>query len=191
MTFYCRVPERNQLSSVSLNPKDLKKTSYSCPQNIFNNYRMTNDLVIKELDEKRSSLIQSSPEDIFPMSKAKPLTSARKRRIYSQVHLDPKKSGRRFRANDRERRRMESLNGALNALKGCIPLPKTSKRMTKLKVLRCACNYIKSLSELLEAATGMISCPMEGTNASRERRINGLLVDQRLSILSQHSNRFF
>ena len=152
---------------------------------------MTNDLVIKELDEKRSSFIQSSPEDIFPMAKTKPLKSARKRRIYSQVHLDPKKSGRRFRANDRERRRMESLNGALNALKGCIPLPKTSKRMTKLKVLRCACNYIRSLSELLEAATGRIACPIDATNASRERRINGLLVGQRLGILSQHSSRFY
>ena len=157
---------------------------------ILSNCKMTSDLVIKELDDKRSSLIQNNPDDIFPTTaKSKPLKSARKRRIYSEVHLDPKKSGRRFRANDRERRRMESLNGALNALKGCIPLPTTNKRMTKLKVLRCACNYIKSLSELLEVAAG--GSHIDNTHSARERRINGLSIGQRIGILSQHTNRFY
>ena len=194
MTFHCRVQEHNQLSSAPPMQHDFRKLSYHEPQNahcFLSNCKMATDLANKELDEKRSSLIQSSPVDLFPTTKLKTLKSARKRRIYSDVHLDPKKSGRRFRANDRERRRMESLNGALNALKGCIPLPKTSKRMTKLRVLRCACNYIRSLSELLEAATGMMSCPIESTNHARERMVNGLSVGQRLGILSQHTSRFY
>ena len=158
---------------------------------LINNHKLTNDLVIRELDEKKTCLIENSPDEIFPSPKPISSKSARKRRIYSEVHLDPKKSGRRFRANDRERRRMESLNSALNALKGCIPLPKTSKRMTKLRVLRCACNYIRSLSEVLEAATGRLAYPMDSLNPVREKRINGLSIGQRLDILSHHANRFY
>ena len=47
-------------------------------------------------------------------------STGRKRRIYSTIHKDPKQSTRRFRANDRERRRMNSLNGALQALRGSL-----------------------------------------------------------------------
>ena len=65
------------------------------------------------------------------------------------VAREPLKRLRRQRANDRERRRMKSLNGALNNLKRCIPLPKTKRRVTKLEILRIACNYIQSLWETL------------------------------------------
>ena len=79
--------------------------------------------------------------------------SGRKRRIYSTIHNDPKQSTRRFRANDRERRRMNSLNGALQALKGCVPSYHGKKRLTKLQILKFACHYISDLSDLLCSTT--------------------------------------
>lgn len=85
------------------------------------------------------------------LSRVKRVTdnAGRKRRIYSEIHKDPKQSNRRFRANDRERRRMNSLNGALQSLKGCVPLYHGKKRMTKLQILQFACNYISDLSDIL------------------------------------------
>ena len=149
--------------------------------------KMTNDLISRELDEKTLSLIQSTRSEMLFEKTRKP---TRKRRIYSHVHLDAKKSGRRFRANDRERRRMDSLNGALDALKGCIPAPKTKKRMTKLHVLRLACNYIKELSKLLEVAAGQLANKQEEERDARDVRINGFSVAQRIELLS-HTGRLY
>ena len=145
------------------------------------------EMLSRELNEKTFCLIQNNQSEILFRSRSK---ASRKRRVYSQVHGDPKKSARRFRANDRERRRMESLNSALDALKGCIPLPKNNKRMTKLRVLRYACNYIKSLSDLLGVAAGKYSYQADNHSMSKESRINGLSVGQRLEILS-HTGRYY
>lgn len=89
--------------------------------------------------------------------------SGRKRRIYSTIHKDPKQSSRRFRANDRERRRMNSLNGALQSLRGCVPLYHGKKRMTKLQILQFACTYINDLSEILCSPTDMDDEMIENT----------------------------
>ena len=85
---------------------------------------------------------------------------------------------------------MDSLNGALDALKGCIPVPKTKKRMTKLHVLRLACNYIKELSELLEVAAGRLANKHEEERDSRDERINGFSIAQRFELLS-HTGRLY
>ena len=127
----------------------------------------------------------TKPSNSTMLNPKSPPTAGRRRRVYSLVHLDPKKSGRRFRANDRERRRMESLNGALETLKRCIPISKSKKRMTKLEILQLACNYIKNLSNLLEAATVE---GMEGTGDCEKEKttsvVNGLSISQRLEIIS-------
>lgn len=100
-----------------------------------------------------------------------------------RVRLEPMKRIRRLRANDRERRRMRSLNRALESLKKCIPVPHSKRRVTKLEILRIACSYIRSLSDTLRGeATGT-------SNAFRKRNrtetvVNGFSVAQRLEILS-------
>ncbi|XP_031553312.1 basic helix-loop-helix transcription factor amos-like [Actinia tenebrosa] len=100
-----------------------------------------------------------------------------------RVRLEPMKRIRRLRANDRERRRMRSLNRALESLKKCIPVPQSKRRVTKLEILRIACSYIRSLSDTLRGeATG-------AGNAFRKRNrtetvVNGFSVAQRLEILS-------
>ena len=99
---------------------------------------------------------------------------------------EPLKRLRRQRANDRERRRMKSLNGALNNLKRCIPLPKTKRRVTKLEILRIACHYIQSLWETLNNGNENNNERIVGRNTNRTNIVNGMTVSQRLNFLSNN-----
>lgn len=103
--------------------------------------------------------------------------------------VQPLKKMRRLRANDRERRRMRSLNRALESLKKCLPVPQSKRRVTKLEILRIACNYIRSLSDTLSED----SRSNDGASRGRKSRsrgivgdpvVNGFSVAQRLEILS-------
>lgn len=107
----------------------------------------------------------------------------------------PLKKMRRLRANDRERRRMRSLNRALESLKKCLPVPQSKRRVTKLEILRIACNYIRSLSDTLSEDSRSSDGATRGKK-SRSRGIvsdpvvNGFSVAQRLEILSgNNTNR--
>lgn len=107
----------------------------------------------------------------------------------------PLKKMRRLRANDRERRRMRSLNRALESLKKCLPVPQSKRRVTKLEILRIACNYIRSLSDTLSEDSRSNDGPSRGKK-TRSRGIvgdpvvNGFSVAQRLEILSgNNTNR--
>ncbi|CAB3987474.1 neurogenic differentiation factor 1-like [Paramuricea clavata] len=107
--------------------------------------------------------------------------------ITESVPREPLKRLRRQRANDRERRRMKSLNGALNNLKRCIPLPKTKRRVTKLEILRIACNYIQDLWETLNNGGNEGHTETLVTRGGNQHHIvNGMSVTQRLSLLSNN-----
>jgi hypothetical protein len=56
---------------------------------------------------------------------------------------------RRLRANDRERRRIQSINGAMEALRRVIPNTKDDRKVTKLQLLKLAQDYIRYLSGIL------------------------------------------
>lgn len=56
---------------------------------------------------------------------------------------------RRLRANDRERRRIQSINGAMEALRKAIPDTREKRKITKLQILRLAQRYIQTLTEIL------------------------------------------
>ncbi|XP_020896574.1 uncharacterized protein LOC110235451 [Exaiptasia diaphana] len=100
-----------------------------------------------------------------------------------RVRIEPMKRIRRLRANDRERRRMRSLNRALDSLKKCIPVPPSKRRVTKLEVLRIACSYIRSLSDTLRGESTGVSGAFRKRNRP-ETVVNGFSVAQRLEILS-------
>lgn len=101
----------------------------------------------------------------------------------ARVRLEPMKRIRRLRANDRERRRMRSLNRALDSLKKCIPVPQSKRRVTKLEILRIACSYIRSLSDTLRGEPTGTNGPFRKRNRT-ETVVNGFSVAQRLEILS-------
>ena len=60
------------------------------------------------------------------------------------------KKTRRTKANDRERNRMHSLNGALDTLREVLPTSNDDAKLTKIETLRFANNYIWALSETLK-----------------------------------------
>ena len=63
--------------------------------------------------------------------------------------LDPRL--RRIRANNRERRRIQAINDAMEALRRVIPNTNNKRKLTKLELLRLAQDYIRDLSETLHA----------------------------------------
>lgn len=60
------------------------------------------------------------------------------------------KKTRRLKANDRERNRMHSLNGALDKLRTVLPTYPEDAKLTKIETLRFAHNYIWALSQTLK-----------------------------------------
>ncbi|KAJ7390604.1 regulation of intestinal epithelial structure maintenance [Desmophyllum pertusum] len=56
---------------------------------------------------------------------------------------------RRIRANNRERRRIQAINDAMEALRKAIPNTNSKRKLTKLELLRLAQDYIRDLSEML------------------------------------------
>lgn len=82
------------------------------------------------------------------------------KRFNSSNHLPEK----RFKANQRERARMHSLNAAYDRLRETFPIPqyvgtydffsddsKMVQKLSKIETLRLACNYIQLLSDVLES----------------------------------------
>lgn len=103
---------------------------------------------------------------------------------HARAVIEPMKKVRRVRANDRERRRMKSLNRALESLKKCLPVPQSKRRVTKLEVLRIACSYIRSLSDTLNDKTESVTCPYGRKRTGKDLVVNGFSVAQRLQLLS-------
>ncbi|PFX24100.1 Neurogenic differentiation factor 1 [Stylophora pistillata] len=60
---------------------------------------------------------------------------------------------RRIRANNRERRRIQAINDAMEALRKAIPSTNNKRKLTKLELLRLAQEYIRQLSEMLCSST--------------------------------------
>lgn len=107
---------------------------------------------------------------------------------HAQIPIEPMKRVRRLRANDRERRRMRSLNRALESLKKCIPVPKGKRRVTKLEILRIACNYIRSLSDTLNGDNTSVGGGLRKRSRA-DAVVNGFSIAQRLEILSSSTPR--
>ncbi|CDW51746.1 HLH domain containing protein [Trichuris trichiura] len=68
--------------------------------------------------------------------------------------------------NARERRRVHKVNEAFDALKSCLPtLKQRTRRVSKLKILRSAIEYIKCLQSCLpEEASAQLSPAFNSTN---------------------------
>ena len=69
------------------------------------------------------------------------------RKLSKSNPLEPRL--RRIRANNRERRRIQAINDAMEALRKAIPSTNNNRKLTKLELLRLAQDYIRDLSEML------------------------------------------
>lgn len=57
---------------------------------------------------------------------------------------------RRIEANARERTRVHTISAAFDTLRRAIPAYSHSQKLSKLSVLRVACNYIMTLSNMID-----------------------------------------
>ncbi|XP_076336523.1 uncharacterized protein LOC143239393 [Tachypleus tridentatus] len=65
------------------------------------------------------------------------------------------------RRNARERRRVEAVNNAFARLRKCVPVENKNKRLSKVKTLHRAIEYIAALQEMLEEAESVQSSPLD------------------------------
>ncbi|XP_064489817.1 achaete-scute homolog 1a-like [Ornithodoros turicata] len=72
------------------------------------------------------------------------------------------------RRNARERRRVQAVNNAFSRLRKCVPVENRSKRLSKVKTLHRAIEYIHALQDILEDAdkTTSVSSSVPETNLS-------------------------
>ncbi|VDM29488.1 unnamed protein product [Toxocara canis] len=71
-------------------------------------------------------------------------------RVRSPETVIRSKKIRRTKANERERRRMHSLNEALEELRRTLPHIPDEPKLTKIETLRLANNYIFALAQILQ-----------------------------------------
>ena len=91
----------------------------------------------------KSSLAGCGEEDFYRTG----ITENSPRKSARSCSLDPRL--RRIRANNRERRRIQAINDAMEALRKVIPSTNKKRKLTKLELLRNAQDYIRDLSEIL------------------------------------------
>ena len=75
------------------------------------------------------------------------ITDNSSRKSTKSYPLDPRM--RRIRANNRERRRIQAINDAMEALRKVIPNTNNKRKLTKLELLKLAQDYIRDLTETL------------------------------------------
>ncbi|KAH3819084.1 hypothetical protein DPMN_120815 [Dreissena polymorpha] len=96
--------------------------------------------------------MSSEPVDLT----CSPMTPSRKRKCHEQPDIEEEDEEvmeqKRLMANSQERLRMQRINAALEDLKHTLPeeYHPSERRMSKIRTLRSAMDYIRGLSELLE-----------------------------------------
>lgn len=110
------------------------------------------------------------------------------------VHTTTKKQVHRTAANQRERKRMKSINDAFDHLRQYIPLPESERaKLSKVDTLKYAIMYIGNMTELLQQYEDTLyyrkkkhsEAPKRIVVRSRQESIEGMRADQ-----TQTSNNY-
>ena len=78
------------------------------------------------------------------------------------------------RRNARERRRVQAVNSAFMRLRKCVPVENRNKRLSKVKTLHRAIEYIAALQDLLRDADQSEGIPTEDS----QELINGFVKNE-------------
>ena len=70
-----------------------------------------------------------------------------------RVPSGEQKKYRRVQANNRERKRMHTVNAAFDDLRDLVPTYPSNRKLSKIETLRLACAYIEDLAQLLRDTT--------------------------------------
>ncbi|XP_029848255.2 achaete-scute complex protein T3 [Ixodes scapularis] len=103
-------------------------------------------------DGSPSSAVTSSTSAASPGADAASPKSA-----YKHVPHREKPPHLVARRNARERRRVQAVNNAFSRLRKCVPIENRAKRLSKVKTLHKAIEYIHALQELLDDADKSVS----------------------------------
>lgn len=101
-------------------------------------------MVPANLEITRTSPLASCEKEEFYQNR---ISDGSPRKSTKSYALDPRL--RRIRANNRERRRIQAINDAMEALRKVIPNTDNKRKLTKLELLKLAQEYIRDLSEIL------------------------------------------
>ena len=96
---------------------------------------------VPEMDS--TDMRSGNKEQFYPQV----ISNSPQRKASKSNPLEPRL--RRIRANNRERRRIQAINDAMEALRKAIPNTNNKRKLTKLELLRLAQDYIRDLSEML------------------------------------------
>ncbi|KAF1758935.1 hypothetical protein GCK72_015395 [Caenorhabditis remanei] len=106
-------------------------------------HQMKQEPTVEDEELETNSQESESPPAAAPVKREKRRYRCRKR---SPATIERAKTVRRDKANARERRRMNSLNDALETLREILPAMPDEPKMTKIETLRKAQEYIATLS---------------------------------------------
>ncbi|ELU05661.1 hypothetical protein CAPTEDRAFT_184140 [Capitella teleta] len=98
---------------------------------------------------------------------------------YSEFKAEPRKIGvkkvrQRSAANQRERKRMRTINDAFDGLRCRIPDAKEDKKVSKVDTLRMAISYINQLTDVLKAQDP--STPHDAETQMQKKRKETVLI---------------
>lgn len=143
------------------------------------NGKIGQDRAEGEQDRKSGAGKRKETETAGKGGKKKRAGKSRSKPTSPELVMKLKKT-RRVKANDRERNRMHSLNGALDTLRTVLPTFPEDTKLTKIETLRFAHNYIWALSQTLR----LLDEPKtEGGAGSAGRQATGQIGGQDLHSL--------
>ncbi|CAG2182945.1 unnamed protein product, partial [Oppiella nova] len=129
--------------------------------------------------EPESLSNQSEPQSITPTHITSNKSAAKKKKAtkttYKHIPHREKPIHLVARRNARERRRVQAVNSAFVRLRKCVPIENRNKRLSKVKTLHRAIEYIAGLQDLIREAD-----QQEGSVAdeSNEQLLNGFIKSE-------------
>lgn len=107
---------------------------------------------------ERDNIVRTS-EEAFPR-----LQTRKEQRNYKNMTRE-----RRIEANARERTRVHTISAAFDTLRRAIPAYSHSQKLSKLSVLRIACSYIMTLSDVVQDDAPAVAEGIEAVSRTIQR----------------------
>ena len=129
-------------------------------------------IVASELEDKPSldKIMDSKKKDVI-INPPAILSNRRRRSTNARTSVKQKEPEVVARRNARERRRVKLVNDGFLRLRKHVPTDPKNKKLSKVKTLRSAIEYIRHLQQLLNQATKNTNIPL--TEVLQSATING------------------
>lgn len=141
--------------------KSATNRSTNMPEEVAVKTDEVNGLVASELEDKPSpDKIMDSKKKEVVINPPVLLSSRRRRSSSARTSVKQKEPEVVARRNARERRRVKLVNDGFLRLRKHVPTDPKNKKLSKVKTLRSAIEYIRHLQQLLNQATKNTNIPL-------------------------------